>query len=186
MKTTHALPRASTPIEHPGARVKQKAAMSAQPLPRAARSWPQQLDTLANDPVFCPLRHSASTPRLMTRALKKTDDGPAPQILTFPTHTQINHRLSDTSLWPPKVTSKMVAVLYKLCGMSIVREAEMTYSIKDAAWAINRVLAGASQMVNAEQMRTLQVLLANVYACDETQRGDLKTELCSRWDPQGK
>ena len=186
MKTSHALPRLSSQIDHPPARAKQKPTVPPQSLPRDSRSYNQLPDTFGRESAACQLRHSASTPRLVTPAVKKAHDGPAPKLVTFPTHTQINRRLSETSLWPPQVTSKMVAALYKLCGIPIVREADMTYSVKDAARAIDRVLQGASQMVNVEQMRALQVFLANVYACDEELRAGLKAELRKCWDPQGK
>ena len=185
MKTKRALPRIDAPINYLSARALQKSEPPAYSLARNSYSYSHLQDVFVKGPAAC-LQHSVSAPRLRVHAVKKLHHGLDPKLVTFPTHTQIDERLIDPSLWPPKVTSKMVAVLYKACGIRIMRGAEITYSIKDAAKAIHWTLEGMSQMVNVEQMRALQVLLANVYVRDEVLRDALKAELRKCWDPQAR
>ena len=176
MNISQGLPQRSSHIE-PSARPRHELRPSRKPLPRARHSWSHGLDACSKKRSFAALRPSVSALCLATPGAIKVDDGPAPQMITFPTHHGINQRFGDPTLWPPKVTSKLVAVVYKFCGIPIIREAGKTYSIQDAARVIKHVLRGVKQLVTLEQMSALRVFAANIYVPDATARADVLAEL---------
>ena len=177
MKTTPGLPRSNSQCDLPLKTAKAKHPPATKPLLRAARSWSQALDTFDRELPRLRVCLSASGSKVVTRAVVKTSEGSAPEMVTFVSHDEINRRFNQQDLWVPPMNGQSIAVLYRFCGMLIVREAEKTYSIDDATQVIKRVLKPMQQLPkSATQMPVFEAFLANVLVLDEGLRESLKAE----------
>jgi hypothetical protein len=183
MKTRPGLPRSSSQRDLTLKISGQKPVPTAKSLPRAAKSWSHALDRFDREPLRPPTRRSSTTrSKPVTRAVCQANDGSGPCMVTFPTELAINQRIADEALWPKGITRGLVAVMYRFCGVLIGREAEKTYSVKDAAEVVQNVLAPMRQAVNIEKMRLLEVVLAHAYVPDAALCRALKKALCERWE----